>query len=119
LEQRCFARTAAVLRDEYADVGLTHKEAEKVEALGTAREHWPVVPSELRGGDFGPLLLTTNALYNLGRPVCTENEGSAPCIPIYRTRFTYVFRVSIPAWFATGALCMRFVKNCVFDTFRV
>ncbi len=64
-----------------------------------------VVPEAARSGPFSPLLMTGNALHNMGRRPCNANGGEASkCVPIYRTKFAFIFRISVGAWFRQGAL---------------
>jgi len=115
LEQRCFARSMDIIRDEYVDVDSVRKAAQRAEINGTNnQERWPIVPSNLRRGTYGPQILFGSALDVMGRPACTVNEGKdSKCIPNFRTRLPYVFRVDIPAWFAAGALCTRYTNDGV------
>ncbi len=115
----CFARTAAVLSEEFTDparaetLGDLADNADQQRRAGSGFvmqtfEPWAVVPAALRNGSFAPLLLTRNLVHQLGRAACTRDGGKgSKCIPIYRTRFTYVFKISVGAWFATGAACMQ------------
>ncbi len=107
LEMRCFARTDLVIAEEYSDVKSAHKDGEHSERNGY-QEPWDALPQQFRSGAFSPIISTANAFHNIGPRGCTNNGGvGAKCIPVFRTKFAFVFRVHIAAWFETGALCMQ------------
>jgi hypothetical protein len=108
---RCFGRSETVVAEEIPNLRDFQRTAEAAELKGN-RERWAVVPDELRGGHFDPIILSQSSLYNLGQRVCINNGGKgSKCIPIYRTRFAYVFRVNVAAWFAVGAVCTRYTNE--------
>jgi hypothetical protein len=106
LEARCFSRSDEVLNTEYISLAAAKAAAQEAEKDGPNREHWAIVPREVRKDKWSPILLTSDVLWNVGRRACL-NGANSRCVPIYRTRFTYIFRVNVAAWFAMGALCMR------------
>jgi hypothetical protein len=97
---------------------------------------WKVVPPWARGPSaYAPIMLCDGSLNSVGNRVCRstlknlKNGGSGDggggggennnddgfeypaCIPILRTRFSYVFRIEIGPWFANGALCIRYTNE--------
>ncbi len=112
LDQHCFYRSEKVVAEEYDSPHAAQKLAQEIEALGNTRQKWAVLPDAMKKDKWSPILHTSNAMYTTGRHWCNRDGGKgSKCIPVYRTRFTFVFRVSIPAWFATGALCMRYTNE--------
>ena len=102
LVMRGFARTDEVIAEDFSDVSLVRKEAQKNEGNGGGdRENWAVVPEAARGNPYSPILLHSNALHTTGEKVCLRpvgfpgGGGVQACVPLYRTRFAYVFKVCI------------------------
>ncbi len=62
-----------------------------------ARERWAVTPPFLRKSKaFSPIIMTVNAFHTLGKRICTNNGGAGiKCIPVYRPRHPFVFRVNV------------------------
>jgi hypothetical protein len=108
LEMRCFGRSDSVINEEFSDPASA-MDATLKGMLNGSRNNWVVNPKSVRGlSKYSPILLNDNTFYAIGMESCTRNRGiQSKCIPIYRTRFTYVFRAQISAWLSEGALCMR------------
>jgi hypothetical protein len=116
LEMRCFGRSESVFNEEFSDpaaamdvtfLGLMAYLKDNGSLHGL-RLHWAVNPASIRGPSrYAPMLLTESALLPVGGEACTRDGGKgSKCLPIYRTRFMFVFRAQAAAWLAEGALCL-------------
>ena len=54
--QHCFARTDAVVDDEYQNLGIKSQAFEAAAKEIEPRERWPVVPVESRKDKWSPIL---------------------------------------------------------------
>jgi hypothetical protein len=115
---RGFARTEQMNREDINDTTTLQKIASEHEKIQPRPEQWSIVPSKIRGFSesnqmWAPLILTTNILHTTGDPACTRpphlpGGGAQACVPLYRTKFAYVFKARTEAWLGSGALCLRY-----------
>jgi len=107
LEMRCFARTDAVIGEEFRNVPELRKAIEVSEKRLGVRDDWDLVPEKFRTDPvYSSFVLTSGSLYVLGKSACKQKH--ARCIPIYRPGYLYVFKATVAPWFATGTLCLRY-----------
>lgn len=115
---RGFARTEQMNREDINDTATLQRLANEHDKIQPRPEQWSVVPSKVRGlsdsyRTWAPMILTTNILHTTGDNACTRppklpGGGSQACVPLYRTKFAYVFKARVEAWLGSGALCLRY-----------
>ena len=107
LEDRCMARTTAVISEELYDLKSLKEKMRAADIRPDNRDNWLVIPKVHRNSaDWSPLILTNGAAYELGHKVCRGSD--ARCVPIYRIGLMYVFKASVYPWFSKNALCLRY-----------
>jgi hypothetical protein len=121
LVMRGFARTDEVNGEDFNDTSALQTLANAREQIQPRPEQWGVVPAHARGHSdaharWAPLILTSNALHVTGDFACTRppkhaGGGAQACVPLYRTKFAYVFKARSEAWLGTGALCLRYTND--------
>jgi hypothetical protein len=107
LVEHCFARTDAVVNDEFKNLPLKAKAFEDHAKQFEPRAVWPLVPKESIVDKWSPIMNNWHNGGGIGLAPCMKGGGlDAKCVPIYRTRFTYVFRANVASWFQMGIMCI-------------